>query len=206
MSDHIDESERLDDIIKTALPATIDVGGLNLSDLAALARDLILNLRELPQTLAAHKITAAQYERIKENEFFKRALEHLTLEWHSAKSTGDRLKIQSAASLEYVMPTITARMVKHDEDLGKIVEAGKLFAKISGVDTSDKQGPSNPGEKFTITINLGEDTKLKFEKDVTPTPAQGSPKAIRSNEEGDSDAKTEREVDPIARGAMAVQD
>src|ERR1035437_9835141 len=148
MDNHIDESERLDEVIRASLPATLSSNGLNLSDLAALARDLILNLRELPATLAAHKITQAQYDKIKENEFFKRALEHLTIEWHSAKSTTARQKIQAAASFEYAMPVITARMVKNDEDLGKVVEAGKLLAKVAGVDSSDAQAASNPGEKF----------------------------------------------------------
>jgi hypothetical protein len=168
MTDHIDESERLDEVIRAALPATLSSNGLNLSDLAALARDLILNLRELPATLTAHKITQEQYDKIKENEFFKRALEHLTLEWHSANSTTDRLKIQAAASFEYALPTITARMVKNDEDLGKVVEAGKLLAKVAGVDSSEAQAASNPGEKFVINIDLGQDHKLRFEKDVTP--------------------------------------
>ena len=40
MIDHIDESERLDEVIRAALPATLSSNGLNLSDLAALARDL----------------------------------------------------------------------------------------------------------------------------------------------------------------------
>ena len=172
MADTIDESERLDEVIRAALPATISSAGLGLSDLAALARDLILNMQDLPQTLEAHKITQEQYNRIKENEFFKRALEQITIEWHGARSTSDRLKIQAAASLEFAMPTITGRMVKPDEDLGKVVEAGKLLAKVAGVDSSEAQAASNPGEKFTITINLGEDTKLHFEKDVTPAVPQ----------------------------------
>ena|ERR1035437_1387426 len=168
MNDHIDESERLDEVIRAGLPTASRGANQNLSDLAALARDLILNLRTLPETLTAHKITQEQYDKIKENAFFKSALEQLTIEWHGAKSTADRLKIQAAASFEYAMPTITARMVKSDEDLGKVVEAGKLLAKVAGVDSSEAQAASNPSEKFSIVINLGEDTKLKFEKDITP--------------------------------------
>jgi hypothetical protein len=59
-------------------------------------------------------------------------------------------------------------MVKNDEDLGKVVEAGKLLAKVAGVDSSEAQAASNPGEKFVINIDLGQDHKLRFEKDVTP--------------------------------------
>jgi hypothetical protein len=53
------------------------------------------------------------------------------------------------------------------------IEAGKLFAKIAGLDALSK-GEGPPGERFTITINLGADTTLKYEKEAPPILIEGT--------------------------------
>lgn len=146
------------------LPARIEE--LGPAKLAKLAREVAMDVKDLPVILGHYNLTVADFERLKENEFFKRALEAVTIEWNSALSTHDRIKIEAAAILEDNMPALSARMVKNEEPLNAAVEAGKLFAKIAGIGDGAKE--AHPGEKFTININLGADTKLHFEKDITP--------------------------------------
>jgi hypothetical protein len=148
------------------LPALVDSPELTNFDLAKLAREIAMNIKPLDTVLEIFKITPAQYEKIKVHPFFARALDQFTIEWNSAKSVHDRIRIESAIILEDAMPNLAGRMAKSDETLGAVIEAGKLLHKMSGMETERASG--NPGDKFTITINLGEDTKLKFSKDITP--------------------------------------
>lgn len=174
MAEIPDEGDALDAAIASTLPVPVAVEAMDNFDLVKLAREVAMNLRELPVTLAIYKISEAQYELIAKIPFFKRALDQFTIEWNGALSTHERIKVEAAIALEDGMPTLAARMSRNDEDLAKAVEAGKLFAKLAGI--GEEKSNSLPGEKFTITINLGDDAKLKFEKDVTPT-APGSQSA-----------------------------
>ncbi len=111
-----------------------------------------------------------QYDWLKEHHaFFKQALHVSTIEWNSALTTPERIKLESAAILEDALPRLGARMANQAEGLPGVVEAAKLFAKIAGLGEKEV-GDRAPGEKFTISINLGGDDKLIYKsKDVTPT-------------------------------------
>jgi hypothetical protein len=94
-------------------------------------------------------------------------LETAAIEWNSALSTHDRIRIEAAAIMEDAMPGLSARMKSRDEALPAAIEAGKLFAKLAGLGEVNKAAAGS-GEKFVIQIDLGADTKLRYEKDVSP--------------------------------------
>lgn len=158
--------------------------------LAELAYEIARNLKEPADVYRSFGITKEQYEQhIDTNEWYKRVLEAAMIEWASTGSTKTRIQFQAALALEQGIIPLTARMVDAEEDLGKAVETAKLLAKIAGLDTPAQGG--NPGEKFTITINLGADQQLKIEKDLQPGPAQieaqGSPAPVLAIPEGQTD-------------------
>lgn len=144
-----------------------------------------MNIRELSVVLGHYNITPEAYDRIQVIPFFKRALEANIVEWNSALTTHERVKIEAAAILEAAMPKLGARMMRETEGLPAVIEAGKLFAKISGIGEEKINGPS--AEKFTITINLGGDEKLRFEKDVTPRTKAGETTPLLAHAEGSGD-------------------
>lgn len=136
--------------------------------LAALAREVAMDIKELPEILKFYKLTDASYADICKIPFYARALEVAIIEWNSALSTHDRIKIEAAATLEDALHGLGARMKNKDEAFPAAIEAGKLFAKIAGLGEPGRTEGA-PGEKFTININLGNDVpQLHFEKDVTP--------------------------------------
>lgn len=141
-------------------------------NLAALAREIVMSIREIPDILATFKLTPAQYERVKSLPYFQKALDTLSIEWNSALSTAQRIKVGAAAILENGMPNLGARMTNPSEPYTAQIEAGKLFAKLAGV--GEPATGSGGGERFTISINLGADTVLRYEKDVTPKAVEGS--------------------------------
>lgn len=135
--------------------------------LAKLAREIAMNIRELPAILKDYGLTAQYYdEHILTNEFFKRALETIIIEWNGALSTHQRIKVEAAATLEDSLHNLAARMNTNDEALPAVVETAKLFAKIAGLGEPTQN--ANSGEKFVISIDLGEGKNITFERDVAP--------------------------------------
>lgn len=146
------------------IPATLN---MDPEKLAKLARELVMNIRERSAVFKEYGLTEDQFvSHIASNPFFQRVLENYTIEWNGALSTHQRLRVQAATALEESLIGIAARMNSKDEALPAVVETAKLFAKIAEVGEPAKV--NGHGEKFTITINMGENTKLQVEKDVTP--------------------------------------
>jgi hypothetical protein len=132
---------------------------LDEKELVLLARELVRGIAD-PQDCYRHaQITSAQFDHfVLTNRFFKRAYQMYLVEWNDGSNTALRLKYQSQAGLEAALPTLAARMLDNKEPLSSTVQLGTLFAKIAEVG-NEKAPQTVPGEKFTITINLGADGK-----------------------------------------------
>lgn len=144
--------------------------------MARLAREIAMDIREHYVIIKEYGINQNQYEFLLATPFYARALDTAILEWNSALSTSERIKIEAAAILEDALPHIGARMQRLSEAMPGVVEAGKLFAKIAGLDMPAKEG-STPGERFRITINLGGDVVRHTSaepKDITPSRSPAS--------------------------------
>ncbi len=135
--------------------------GWTLSAVAALVRDIAMNLYDEDTILAKHRLTRPQYEILQKNTFFQNAIAQATTEWHSPASTTKRLAMQAAIAVEDGLPTVAARLSNPNEPLGDIVSLLKVLADIAGV-VGGKAAANQPaGERFKITINLGADTILR---------------------------------------------
>jgi hypothetical protein len=177
--------------------------------LAALAREVAFDIRELPTILKTFKLTEAQYEEIGKIPFFQNALTSATIEWESVKGTEERIKLRSQIILEENIGIVAARMRDIKEPLNSVVETGKFFTKLAGIGEQSKSGAS-AGEKFVIEINLGEDTKLRFEKNTTPDSPSEVPaliegevvqETVRPDPEGDFELEANPEpVRPVPEG------
>lgn len=159
---------------------------LTQQELAKLARELAMNIREVHQILPDYHLTHPQFEFLKEyNQFFKQALKTMTLEWNSALTTPERIKIEAAAIMEESLLVLAGRMQNKAEGLPGVVEAGKLIAKIAGLgEREERAGPI--GERFAITINLGGGAAITHQtKTIEGAPAAGTSAAkIRIDTEG----------------------
>lgn len=162
---------------KEAAKALLHMKDVSLATLAQLARDIAQDIYPLSQLLNKHGLTNLQYEFLLEhNEFFKRAIAQETKDWQSIASTEKRIRLQALAALEDKLPIIANRMGSAAEKLGDVVEAAKLVAKVAGVDTIPS-GSGGGGAGFTITIDLGADTRVTIgPQEATPqdTDAPGS--------------------------------
>jgi hypothetical protein len=168
-------------------------------ELAQLARDIAQDIGMLPAILQKHNLTQAQYDWIRTHNKFYIVTEQQEINaWQGIKSTEVRLRLQAQAALEEQMPKIATRMGNAAEKLGDVVEAFKAVARIAGVDTPPA-GPVTNGERYTINIDLGADTRIVIgaqggANEGTLAPAAGalstngqrggSAPAVRRNTEG----------------------
>lgn len=131
-----------------------------------LANEIATDLREVADVLKDYNLSQEQYEKLLANATFKQMLDAATRQWKSANGVNERLRLEAAASLERILPTLTARLGDKNEPLPAVVEGSKFLAKTAGLDTSIV--PNGPGaEKFSIQINIG-DRKLEYENKVRP--------------------------------------
>lgn len=187
---------------KTALvtapvtPPTVMPDGWTIHRVAALVRDLAINMYDLPVILKKHGLTEAQHKLLAANEFYQRALEAATIEWNSPQGVKKRLALESAIGIEDALPTLVARLGKTSEPLAAVVPLLKVLAEISGAVGNSNRQDSQVGEKFKIVINLGGDTQ-NFEKERNPI-------EVRTITEGEREVEevfriTEREGETIPR-------
>lgn len=140
-------------------------------ELAALARELAMAIRDEADILNEYQITAVDYDVIKTNPQFIKIFEGFVTEWNSAINTPERVRIEAAAALEQAMPKLFARMGNKNEALNHVVEVAKFFARAAGIGEV-KNAATQQGEKFMISINLGADTKMVIEQQKEPIPAK----------------------------------
>jgi hypothetical protein len=154
-----------------ANPPAVADPDLDAPKMAALARELVTKIRNPILTYTEFGITEAQFKQhIQNNPFFKRVFEASALEWESVRSVNERISLKSRAILEDSLPSLGADITDAQHALPARVQAATLVAKLGGMGEDRRE--IAPGEKFTITINLGADCVQTFDKTT------GHPKII----------------------------
>jgi hypothetical protein len=153
-----------------AAKSLVHLPDLSASQLARLARDFAMDIKERHVILQDNKLTEAQYDFIEShNTFYKAALHAACIEWHAPLSTQERIKVEAAAILEDSLIGLGVRMQSKSEGLPGVVEVAKLFAKVAGV--GEREGNQTaPGERFVINIDLGGGQKITAS--ASPAPAK----------------------------------
>jgi len=140
--------------------------------LVKLARELALGILPVKTILELHQIDPNSWETIQKHPRFLQVLEAETAAWSSALNTHERVKLKSAAMIEEWLPEAYTRMHDRTETLTSRTELGKLIRDLAGF-TKQGVGVEATGEKFSVTINLGADNQLKFEKTAGPVTIDG---------------------------------
>lgn len=136
-------------------------------DMIRLAREIAMDMRPLDDILDTLKITQERYNEICSNPRFQKYLQTALEEWNSALNTSERVKIKSMAFVEEALPEFYARAHDPKESLAAKTEVLKAVARFAGIGGTAQVGGIG-GEKMVVTINLGADHQLRFERDVTP--------------------------------------
>jgi hypothetical protein len=134
--------------------------------LSRLAREITMEIRSKTEIIAGFGLTDEQYAEIEKLPYYVQRLKDISIEWNSTLSTNERNRLISASFVEHGLPMLGARMTDPNTPPRDAVEFLKAFGKIAGL--GEPKTNMDTGGKFVININLGEDKKLTFEKDITP--------------------------------------
>lgn len=150
-------------------------GALNLSDgvMVRIAREVAIDHFDIETILKRYSLTVNQWDQLRAHPRFTSLLESQISEWQSAENTPERVKLKAAALMELWLEE--ANTILHDklQPLNGRVELGKLIARIAGIGLNGAHIEGGTAEKFSVTINLGNDAQLKFEKPVAPKVIEG---------------------------------
>lgn len=145
---------------------------LDETKLASLAREMAMAIRTYEAIFADYGIDEYDFYEISKNPFYQRARDEFALQWNAATSVHKRVELGSAASLELLLPTLAARAKSGTEPLQASNDVAKLLARAAGIG-EPKPDRKDPGERFVITINLGDDKPKTYDMALAPigTPA-----------------------------------
>jgi len=138
------------------------------SGLVRLAREIAINHFPVETILKTYQVTPEAWTSIKGNPRFQQLLKAEIEAWNGALNTHERTSLKAAAMIEDYLPEGNSRLHSPQETLNSKVELLKLLARIAGMGVTGAD-ITTVGERFSVTINLGADNKLKFEKDISPT-------------------------------------
>lgn len=130
-----------------------------------LAREIAMEMRDLDEILAMHAVTKEAFEKLKTNPRFIAVLSSEITAWSTATNTDQRVKFKAGSMLEEFLPELYARLLDPKENLMAKVKGAELVTKLAGLGVADAK-VNDPSDRVTITINLGEDRKLEFNKQL----------------------------------------
>lgn len=133
--------------------------------LVKLAREIAMDIQPIETILKQYSITPQVWDALQTNSRFQTLLSSEVEQWNTALNTHERVKLKAAAMLEEWLPELNNRIHDRDEALPAKIEGGKMLTRIAGIGVGAVDGAGG-GERFTVTINLGEDSKLTFEKQL----------------------------------------
>lgn len=155
------------------LPVPAQEPTIDFTLLVKLARELAIDHFDPETILKNHQISADTWENIKNNKRFHDLLESEIAAWNSATNTHERTRLKAAALVEEYLPEGNARIHDPKENLPAKVELLKVMTRIAGMGIDKADVHNGSAEKVSITINLGADHKLKFEKEVNAPLIEG---------------------------------
>lgn len=133
--------------------------------ISRLARDVARNLIPLDQILKSSQISPSQYEQVVAHPFFRSRLEEELNAWNGDVRT--RVQAKAATLIEESLDEIFLLVHDRAVPLNHKIDALKFAARLAAMEDGAKEGP---GDRVVININLGDDRKLTFDKEVLPEP------------------------------------
>ena len=104
--------------------------------LVRLARELAMDLSEVPVILSRVGINGEEWERLQRNRKFQEILSAEAAAWESALNTAERVKLKAAAIIEDWLDEAVARLHDRSESLAMKTEVAKLMARLAGLTPS----------------------------------------------------------------------
>jgi hypothetical protein len=162
------------------LPVLDLPSGITDQKLLVIAREVAMDIFDIEQILNFTNTSASEYAEIKELPRFQSYLRSEMEAWSSALNTHERVKIKAASQIEFALPELNARLHDASEPLMSKVKLAELITKLGGMGGPPASINGDSTDRFTVTINLGEDRKLEISEKITHPVIEGE--VINENE------------------------
>lgn len=114
------------------------------------------------QILIRNNLTEGQFATLQTQPVFRAALIGLVAEYNKIASTQKRIQLRTQLGYEAALPTLIDRISDPKEPLAAVAQMTKVIADVGAL--SKPEATPSAGEKITITLDFGADTRLTFEK------------------------------------------
>lgn len=151
-------------------------------DFAVLAREIAMDIYPVEDILALHKLTDEQWMAIQDHPMFQSTLADLVLQYNTASSIKERVRVKAAIGLEISMDTYIADIADTGIPLNQRVEAGKFLARLGELDPGLIQGGGGGGGVVINIITKAGKVPVTIEGEAIRTAPQHS--ALIDEDEG----------------------
>jgi uncharacterized protein (UPF0147 family) len=134
----------------------------------AVARDIAVNINELDTILDENEVGTEEWLRMETSPVFQAMLREAIELWNQPYNVKERVELRAQHVLEASMLQAAELIRDRNEPAVARVKMIEVLAKLGKVGGADAGSGSDPGNRVSITINMGEDKKLHVEHDVTP--------------------------------------
>jgi hypothetical protein len=155
------------------LPVLDLPSGITDQKLLVIAREVAMDIFDIDQILVFTNTSPEEYAQLKELPRFQTYLRSEMEAWNSALNTHERVKIKAASQIEFALPELNNRLHDASEPLMPKVKLAELISKLAGMGAQNASINGDSGDKFTVTINLGEDRKLEISEKITHQVIEG---------------------------------
>lgn len=126
-------------------------------DLAALAREIAMDIWPVEQVIEIHKLSDEEWQRIQANPRFQEMLASIQREWFSAGNTRERVRVKAATGLEAMLETYIREIGDETIPLTQRVEAGKFLARLGELESGNTNAAGG-GVIINITTSANRPT------------------------------------------------
>lgn len=130
-----------------------------------LAREIAIDQYDLDTILERNLVNARDFNRIEKDPRFQKYLQDEIVAWNSATNTTERVKLKAAAMVEEWLPEAFKQLHNDQQPLLHRNDLAKVIKDLGGMGKGGSDMAS-VGERFSVTINLGSDQKISFQKEV----------------------------------------
>lgn len=155
------------------LPVLDLPSGITDQKLLVIAREVAMDIFDINQILTFTNTSPDEYSEIKEIPRFQAYLQSEMEAWNSALNTHERVKLKAASQIELALVELNNRLHDASEPLMPKVKLAELIAKLGGMGAPPVNGNGESSDRFTVTINLGEDRKLEISEKITHPVIEG---------------------------------
>lgn len=146
-----------------------------------LAREIAIDHYSIEDILKNLQISTKEWESIQKSDAFQALLAEQIQAWHSVTNTHERTKLKAASLIEHWLPEAYARLSDQSEALPGKAKLFEVLMKLAGMGLTQNGAGEGGGERFSVTINLGADSKLTFEKELPAKVIEGASVEVKDD-------------------------